>query len=341
MTANTTHVAVRTSIDDVDRAQWSAVVAAAQAPVFYDYAFLRAYERVPLQQTEAFCYLLFADPAVAVLPVYLQSTDDPLGIVSGLGLPGRSPGDPILLTHVAHCYDTLIPARPGALTPRLVEQACDTLARLAAQAGLKWFAFMNVDGTGELADLLLSAGLTKISMNTRYHKRIAGYDSVDEFVAGIPSQKARLALRRSHRQGLRANMRISHPDPASGVPETIDLCRRTTMRHGTAGYYPEWFGEFVAHAAEVISVTEVRLGDTLATASVCLHDPVRFHLWAGGIDYSATEGIHNSFPLMMLPAVAEAVEARRPIFEAGRGNGAVKQSYRLEPIPLFAFVGAP
>jgi hypothetical protein len=43
---------------------------------------------------------------------------------------------------------------------------------------------------------------------------------------------------------------------------------------------------------------------------------------------------------MLLPAVAEAIDARRPVFEAGRGNGAVKQSYRLEPVPLFAFVGA-
>jgi predicted N-acyltransferase len=340
VTADAMRVAVRASIEDVDRAQWSAVVAAAQAPVFYDYVFLRAYERAPLQQTEAFFYLLFADPAVAVLPVYVQSTDDPLGIVSGLGLPGRSPGDLILLTHVAHCYDTLLPARPGALTPRLVEQACAALARLAAQAGLKWFAFMNVDGAGELAGLLLSAGLMKIPMNTRYNKRITGYSSVEEFVAGIPSKKARSALRRSHRQGLQANMRIAHPDPASGVPETIGLCRRTTMRHGTAGYYPQSFGEFVAHAAEVISVTEVRLGDRLATASVCLHDPVRFHLWAGGIDYSVAEGIHNAFPLMLLPAVAEAIDARRPVFEAGRGNGGVKESYRTEPVPLFAFVAA-
>lgn len=197
--------------------------------MFYDYAFLRAYERMPLQQTEAFFYLLFGDPPVAVLPAFIQSTDDPLGIVSGLGLPARVPGDEILLTHVAHCYDTLIPARPGTLTPRLAEQACQALATLAEQAELKWFAFMNVDGAGEVADLLLSAGLMKIPMNTRYNKRVAAYQSAEEFVAGIPSKKARFTLRRSHRQAERVQMLITRPDPAGGAGETVELCRRTTM----------------------------------------------------------------------------------------------------------------
>lgn len=296
---------VRTSIDQIDRAQWSQIVAAAQ-----------------------------------VLPAYVQSTDDPLGIVSSLGLPGRSPGDEILLTHVAHCYDTLIPARPGTLTPRLAEQACEALAALARQEKLKWFAFMNVDGAGELAELLLSAGLMKIPMNTRYNKHVAAYDSADEFVAGIPSKKARFALRLSHRQAEREQMRLTRPDPSGGAAEAVELCRRTTARHGTAGYYPELFGEFVTLAAEVISVTEVRFADKLASATICLRDPWRFHLWAAGFDYAVMEGVRHAFPLIMLPAVAEAIETRCPIFEAGRGNGTVKQHFRLEPVPLFAFVAS-
>jgi predicted N-acyltransferase len=339
VTAGAAPVCVYDKIDDLDSAEWSAVVAAAQAPAFYDYRFLRAYERLPLQRTEAFFYLRFGDPAVAVLPAYVQSTDDPLGVVASLGLPGRLPGDLILQTHVAHCYDTLIPAQPGALTPRLAEQACETLGTLATQAGLKWFAFLNVDGTSALADLLLSAGLMKLPIFTRYHKRIAGYESVDDFVAGIPSHKARYALRRSYRQALRDEMRITCPDPAGGAPDSVELCRSTTSRHGTASYYPEWLGEFVALAAEVISVVEVRLAGKLASASICLRDPVRFHLWAGGLDYTVTEDIHSAFPLMLLSTVTEAIANRHSIFEAGRANGVVKERFRLEPLSLFAFVG--
>jgi Acetyltransferase (GNAT) domain len=338
VTADAAQVSVCDRIDDLDRAEWSTVVAAAQAPVFYDYIFLRAYERLPLQQTEAFFYLRFGDPAVAVLPAYIQSTDDPLGAVSSLGLPGRSPGDLILQTHVAHCYDTLIPARPGVLTPRLVGQACETLGTLATQAGLKWFAFLNVDGSSELADLLLSAGLMKLPIFTRHNKRIADYGSADEFVAGIPSHKARYALRYSYRQAQQREMRVTYPDPAGGVPAAVELCQRITARHGTAAYYPEWFGEFVTLAAEVVSVIEVRLAGELAFATICLRDPLRFHMWAGGHDYRVMEGIHSAFPLILLSAVEKAIENRYPIFEAGRANDVVKQRYRLEPRPLFAFV---
>lgn len=328
------------SLDHLDRAEWSAVIEAAQAPAFYDYAFLRAYERLPLQRTEAFFYLRFGDPAVAVLPAYVQSTDDPLGVVSSLGLPGRSQGDRILQTHVAHCYDTLIPTRPGMLTPRLVGQACETLGSLATRAGLKWFAFMNVDGSSELADLLLSAGLMKFPIFTRYNKRIAGFESADDFVAAIPSHGARYALRRSYRQAQHSEMLITCPDSAGGAPDAVELCRRTTSRHGTAGYYPEWLGEFVMLAADVTTVIEVRLGGKLACASICLHDPRRFHLWAGGLDYAVTEGIHSAFPLMLLPAVAAAIGNGHEIFEGGRANGVVKERFRLEPLPLFAFVAA-
>lgn len=339
MAANDARVFVCESIDDLDRAEWSAVTDAARAPAFYDYTFLRAYERLPLQHTEAFFYLRFGDPAVAVLPAYVQSTDDPLGVVSSLGLPGRSQGDLILQTHVAHCYDTGIPARPGMLTPRLVDQACETLGALATRSGLRWFAFMNVDGTSALADSLLSAGLMKFPIFTRYNKRIAGYESVDDFVAGIPSHDARYALRRSYRQGQRNEMLITCPDSAGGAPSAVELCRRTTSRHGTAGYYPEWLGEFVRLAADVIAVIEVRLAGKLASASICLRDPLRFHLWAGGLDYAVTEGIHSAFPLMLLPTVAAAIENGHSIFEAGRANGVVKERFRLEPLPLFAFVG--
>jgi predicted N-acyltransferase len=339
VTAGAGQVSVRDRIDDIDPAEWSSVLASAQAPVFYDYRFLRAYERQPLQQTQAFCYLRFGDPAVAVLPAYVQSTDDPLGVVAGLGLPGRAPGDLILQTHVAHCYDTLIPARPGALTAALVEQACETLGTLATQAGLKWFAFLNVDGSTELAGLLASAGLLKLPIFTRYSKRIDSYQSADDFVAGIPSHKARYALRRSYRQGQRAEMRISCPDPAGGAAESVELCQRTTARHGTAAYYPDSLGEFVRLAADVISVIEVRLAGQLATATICLRDPLRFHLWAGGADHDATAGIHGAFPLMLLPAVTEAIKNRHQVFEAGRANGAVKERFRFEPLPLYAFVG--
>jgi predicted N-acyltransferase len=327
------------SIEQVDRDEWAGVAGAADAPAFYDYRFLRAYERAPLQETGAFFYLMFGKPAVAILPAYIQSTDDPLGILSGLGLPGRSPGDQILLTHIAHCYDTGLPVRPGLPLADLAGQAGQALADLARQAGASWIGFLNVDGSAPVAGALTAAGLTRIPMNTRFRQDLTGYGTVEEFVADIPSGTARRAMRASRHQAYREGMVITTPDPAREAAEAVEICRRTTARHGTAGYYPEQFHEFVALAAGLITVTEVRLRGSLAVATICLSDRTRFHLWAGGIDYEVTAGIKHAFALALWPALEETIRQGRPVIEAGRGNVATKQRFRLDPVPLFAFVG--
>jgi predicted N-acyltransferase len=330
-------VRVYPSIADVDQAEWTRVADSAGASAFYDYAFLRAYERAPLQDTDAFFYLMFGKPAVAILPAYVQSTDDAIGMVAGLGLPGRLPGDRMLLTHVTHCYDTVFPALPGhGLTAR----ACTAMADLARQQGVKWFAFLNVDGAAPIAAELTAAGLAKIPMYIRFRADVSAYQGVEEFVADVPGKKARYTLRRSHRRALQQGMEIVSPCPAAAAG-AIELCRRTTARHGTAGYYPEHFGDFVALAADLVQVTEVRLGGRLASAAICLCDRTRFHLWAGGLDHEVAAYVHNSFPLMLWSAVADTIRLDRPILEAGRGNVAVKTHFGLSPIPLFAFVGQP
>ncbi len=331
-------ISVYGSIDEIDRDEWSAVVAAADAPAFYHYPFVQTYERVPLQPTEAFYYLVFGRPAVAVLPAYLQSTDDPLGYVSGLGLPDREPGDLLLMTHVAHCYDTLIPARPGQLTRSLVDQACVTLAELARQAGAKWFAFVNVDGSGPTAGHLEAAGLLKLPMTARFNKAIGGYSDFEDFAAEIPTSKSRWKYRISIDRAQQAGMEIRDADPVSEAAGAIELCRDTTARHGTAGYYPEQLHDFVARARDVITVTEVRLGDRLAAASINLVDPNRYHLWAGGVDYGATQRIPSAFTLLLRPAFKVAIGSGRKVIEAGRSNEVTKRRFRLDPVPLNAYV---
>jgi predicted N-acyltransferase len=339
MAGDTGRISVCHAIDEIGRAQWSAVTDAARAPVFYDYVFLRGYEAAPLQQTSEFFYLKFGEPAVAVLPAYVQSSDDPLGILSALGLPGKEPGDLILVTHIAHCYDTCLPALPGKLTPRLAESACTALADVARQAGVKWFAFLNVDGSSALAAALAKIGLAKIPMNTRFNRDLSGWRSAEDFIAAIPSQKRRAIMRQSRRLADRAGMRYKNPDPAAGAPDAVELCQRTTTRHGTAAYYPDQFGEFVVKAAELITVTEIWRDGRLGLASISLRDATRFHMWAGGIDYELMAGVRSAFPLLLLPAIEDAIATGRTVLEGGRGNPATKLKYRLNPVDLMAFVG--
>jgi predicted N-acyltransferase len=330
---------VRDTVAEIDRAEWDALMRAAGAPVFYDYSFLYAYEQAPLEVTHAFFYVTFGRPMVAALPAYLQDAEDSAGDIPALGLGELQPGDRILRTHVSHCYDTGLPAR--VRLPELVGPACEVLADLARQAGAKWFAFLDVAGDGELASELAALGLTKIPMTTRFRRNLSLFCTVDDFVASIPSRKARLALRYARSQGRRVGMRVACLAPSEAGPDAVELCRATTARHGTPGYYPEQLHEFVALADDVTRIIEVRLGDRLAATSVCLFDDTRFHCWAGGFDYTLTDQVRSLFPLIMWPCLDEAITLRRPIFEMGRANSEIKQRFRLESVPLFAFIGRP
>lgn len=332
-------VRIADSIGAIDRDEWSRIVRGAAAPAFYDYDFLRAYERSPLAPTSAFYYLLFPGSA-AVLPAYLQNTQDAAGDVSGLGLPDRDRNDRILLSHVTHCYDTVLPA----VGPLPVASACEALADLAAQHGVKWFAFLDVEDGSLLARQLAAYGLQRIPMETRYRVDLTPYADVEDVIAANPSRKARRNLRNTHSRALRSGLEIAvHRPPlaSADIAGAVKLCRDTTARHGTPGYYPPEFHEFVCDAGECVRVVEAQVGGRLATAAVCLVDDRRFHLWAGGADYSfADQGI-GLFPLMLRSALGLALDARRPWVEAGRGNGDVKKRFGLNPAPLAGFVGRP
>lgn len=337
-------VEVREHIDDIDLEQWDEVIAAAGAPVFYSSAFLRAYERVPLQPTYAFCYVLLRSTAahrpVAVLPAYVQDAEDAARDLADLDLPGRSAGDRILITHVTHCYDTCLPAL--RLSRGLVAATCEALASLAVRHGVKWFAFVDVDGSSELAHLLIEAGLDRQSMETRFRQDVSGFASVDDYIPTVTSARARRNLRVGHRKGLRAGLATALRRPAhEGLDAVVGLCRGTTARNGSAGYYPEELEDFMRAAGDIARVLEVRLGERLAAGALILLDEQRFHLWAGGLDYDlAAEGF-SVYLLLFHEMVSRAIASGCPTMELGRGQTDFKLRHALQPTPLFAFVGRP
>jgi hypothetical protein len=328
-------------MSDVDRQEWMSVIRQANAPAFYDCLFLDAYERVPLQPTEAFFYLLFGAPAVAVVPAYLQRTDDAAGDISGLPLPGRRPGDRILISHVTHCYDTTLPARVADIG--LTELAGTTLARIGRECGAKWVAFLDVPTGGRLAADLTTIGWDRHPMETRYRADITGYTGSADFIATMRYRRRyrmRVNQRRALELGATTTMQVPGA-PAADIAAAVELCRATTARHGTPDYYPGEFGKFVELAGELVQVTEVRIGGRLATAAISLVDRSRYHMWAGGLDYDVVPSSGSGFELMLgagLDAAAGCGGLR--VLEAGRGNGSVKERYLLEQVPLLAFVTA-
>ncbi|GII04108.1 GNAT family N-acetyltransferase [Planobispora takensis] len=323
------------SIDDLTDAElehWRAATRA--APAFYRPAFLRAYERAPLAPTDAFHYLLLPD---AVLPAYLQGTEDAAGDVSGLGLPAR-PQDRILLTHVTHCYDTVLPA--AAPLARAVPAACRALAELAARQGARWFAFLDVDASGTLARRLAAEGFTPVPMETRHRLDLRPYRDLNDLIARHPRRSyAGRWLRRIRARGDVETTVLCPPFGDGRAAEAVELCRRTTARHGTPGYYPEQLHAFVREAGEDVRVVETRVGGRLATAVICLLDAERFHLWAGGTDECLSGRGISRYALLVSSVLGPALACGARWLEAGRGNAGVKEHFGMEPVPLAGFVG--
>ncbi|SEH01050.1 Acetyltransferase (GNAT) domain-containing protein [Nonomuraea solani] len=328
------------SIEDLtaaDLAHWTATADAARAPAFYHPGFLRAYERAPLAPTDAFHYLFLPG---AVLPAYLQGTDDAAGDVSGLGLAGDAPGARILLTHVTHCYDTVLPAYDIGTS---LKPACRALAELAARHRARWFAFLDVDAASPLARHMTAGGFEPIPMETRYRLDLSPYRDLGDLIASHPRRSyAGRWLRRIRARTERGDIEttvLRPPFEPARIAEAVELCRRTTARHGTPGYYPEHLHAFVREAGPGVRVVETRIDGRLATAVICLTDAGRFHLWAGGTDeFPAGQGI-SRYTLLVSSVLGPALDAGARCLEAGRGNGGVKEHFRMEPVRLAGFVG--
>ncbi|HEX8867748.1 MAG TPA: hypothetical protein VF821_18965, partial [Lentzea sp.] len=159
------------SIREVDAADWNAVVHASGAPVFYEHAYVSAYEQAPLTESGHSGCLTVRDgeKLVAVLPVYLQSAANPLRRLHE-AYP-EAVGQPVLLSHTWHCYDAHVPATAEVL-PRLL----DAMTRAASVLGAQWWGFVNVERGNALSRELRAAGLPARHLTDRWATGLTTYE---------------------------------------------------------------------------------------------------------------------------------------------------------------------
>src|SRR4051812_22561326 len=201
---------VETSVEPPSSAGWDDLVTADRAPLFYRPDVLRAYHHHPLRDVLSAFYLTVrregGDDPIAVLPVYLQPADDPLGVLAAI-LPGFRPaGRPLLLSHVWHWYDTHLPAQE--LTLDVVDAVCGELAQLAAVTGAQGLGFMNVADGSKLAAALRATGQEPQMIDARHVMDLGGFDSVDAYLTSIPAH-ARQDLRRHARRAAASGARVA------------------------------------------------------------------------------------------------------------------------------------
>lgn len=320
-------VSVHRSIEQVGRAEWTALVRAAGAPVFYGFDFLAAVQAAPLSAGARAYYLVLRDgdgTLAAGLPVYLQDTVDPFG--DPAAGPVRA-----LLGHVWHCYDTRLPSREP-LTAALVGQVWAALEQLAGQLDAELWGLVNVALAEPLAGHLAAAGVPVEPTVPRYRLPVAGGD-LPAHLATI-SRSARRTLRQYARRAERAGAVTTLAEGRLALDsDVLALCLATADKHAPGYYPPAELAALVRRLGPDCAVLRVELAGTLLAASICLYDSGRMHTWAGGCRYPAE--LNWSPQYVLFAAELEAGFASgRPVLECGRRNDDFKRRYGLRPYLL-------
>ncbi|MFJ9553929.1 GNAT family N-acetyltransferase [Nocardiopsis sp. NPDC101807] len=330
------HVTLEFDVDKLDTGAWERLARATRAPVFYSPEFLRAFDAFPLHPVERSAHILVHDgagEAHAVLPVYLQRGVDPMG-----ALAANRPevlDRPLLLTHVWHCYETVVPARSADAALL----ALGAMRDLAQEWGAALHGVANVGAGSAEEHLLGSAGLSGTHLDQRWSMDISGLAGFDPYLMTLES-KPRRELRRHLRRAEEAGVKIR----VLGVDEAdldgfVALARGTAgSKHDNADYYlPGVFQGFLGSLGSCARVTELRMDGNLVGALVSLVDDTRYHLWTLGVDYGACEGFSPSYVLFG-QAVRTAFDEGRPTVTAGRRNSWFKTRYGLQPVDLRIFL---
>lgn len=316
------------SIRKIDAAEWNSVVHASGAPVFYEHAYLSAYEQTPLIGADQVGYFVVRDgeQPVGVLPVHLQSDANPLRRLHE-AYP-EALGQPALLSHTWHCYDAHVPA-----TAEVLPVLLDAMTHAASILGVPWCGFVNVQRGNALSQELSAAGLPARHLAERWATGLTGYD---DYLAGLGS-RARANLRRNERRSREAGVAIEVlPVDHAALDEIAQLCARTAIRFNGNGFYPDsTFTRFVAALGDLAHVIEVRQHGRLVAAGVCLADATRFHTWTCGVDY-AVDGRYSPYGVLFAESVKLAIRLGKTTLEGGTDNADFKRRYGLSPRHLDA-----
>ncbi|MET9478861.1 GNAT family N-acetyltransferase [Streptomyces sp. NPDC006638] len=331
---------VHTAIDDID-ARWDELMTAADAPVFFRRPFLRAFEKHPLHPVLRTAYLLVTDRSgrpYAALPAYLQQDVDPMRVIADHH--PRAVGRPVLLSHVWHCYDTVLPVRPGPRGGAAARLAVAGLREVAADWGARLYGMVNVDAAGPLDALLTGAGLHGVDIDTGWGlplERYSGFD--DQLARGGVSRKARQNLRRDLRKADEAGVTARTTGAGGADLDTfVSLARTTAAKYDNADYYrPGLFQEFTLALGDCVRAVELRAGDRTVSSALALTDDSRFHYWAVGYAQEDTSG-YSPFYVSYAHVMREAWASGRSRVELGRRNPTFKRRYGLEPRTLRAYV---
>jgi predicted N-acyltransferase len=322
-------------IADLDE-RWDELVASVRAPVFYRRPFLTAFEAFPLHSIEATRYVTVEGSGGrlgAGLPVYLVRDVDPMRVLAD-HYPSAV-GEPLLLSHVWHCYDTQLPTRGG---PELTAVALQAMRKVAVDCGASWWGVANVNAADRAVPLLEEAGLHGADINVGWRRRLTDIEGFDQYMAGL-KRDHRYHLRRDLRNATKAQSHVSMLSAQEAdLDEFVALARMTATKFDNADYYhPDRFPRFLRQLGNDARLMELRVEDRLVGAVVVLLDEDRLHFWCCGADYDSCHGF-SPFYVLFARLLQVSLQEGKVWFEFGRNNPVFKRRYAMTPHALRAFL---
>lgn len=310
---------------------WDGLVAQMEAPIFNTTAFLRAYERNPVQPISKPHYVEARRDGelVAAAAMYLQG--DPLGL---LGLPD---GEQALLSPMWHSPDSRLLVTDAGVAGVL----CASLAARAAELGAAQWGFINLSSGNPLLEVLQRQGLRRRDLVPRWTLYRSGAPDPDTYLAGMRNSVRRDYQRQLRRYRERAHVRV-HGAQHQGLIPLLELIAMSAARTGSPKYYdPQRLGHFLRELDRPVRVVEIREngGEPLAVA-VCFMEAQRLQAWAGGyvrgradLSFSPYYALWWEIVNLMWSTGAESIEC-------GRLNETFKLKMLLSPQHLVAMIGS-
>jgi CelD/BcsL family acetyltransferase involved in cellulose biosynthesis len=173
-------------------------------------------------------------------------------------------------------------------------------------------------------------------IDERFQADIAGIVDQEAYLARIDGGRRREA-RRHGRRAREAGVltRVTDPD-AADLDGLYAVVRAMAAKFDNSPFYPPGlFQDFIRQLGPTARVVEVRLRDRLIAGGVGLRDERRFHLWIGGVDYSAAAGF-SPYNVVFFAMVRAALRSGRPVLEGGRRNAGFKGPHGLRRRALVA-----
>jgi predicted N-acyltransferase len=329
-------VQVYEQIADIPQLTWDSVIQAADAPVFYRWDWLRAFELAPIEQIRARRYFVVGDHggALAVLPAYCTQYSPFWHAYEIEAHQEPAFSGPWVAAPSMYSFSGGIPMLPGYDQQQLAALIRHEAMRFAAEQGCQALGLLNIpEGAALLNHLQAESDATVILDTTHVHTCQGSFETYLESLSRHARQEFKRRRRRADERGLVCKI-------IKGAEQNIDLDRfyELTIEPTKKHHIPALYDLPTLQSLAALPCATFFIGlheDKLLGGFLCFEDESAIYAWNAAVDYEHISEF-NTYSALMYDIMAYAYERNKKRVEFGRGNSEYKSKHGFESIPILS-----